>query len=269
MTSNLRFAQAARARQGGFSIIQPPAPAVYAGIEDSALVIYWTESGPAANLAGVTFDEPFIGGDFNYGTEVFQGQLAARIQNSDEGGSYHPVIDEDVFLVAGDDFTFEYWARTSPATVDGGVFNIILKDQVNNTNTQINTGFPSAELDSQGNPIVYYKLLANVATSEDSVSVNIYSSISAKVNSFNHVAIQKIGPDWYVHLNGQSLPFNDSDRSLGFAFVDGMALEIGLGGSSGVSSVGQIRILKTALYGTGNFTPPTEAFYIPPEIPPE
>lgn len=227
--------------------------------EPETLVIYWTESGPAASVEGVTFDEPYVGGDFNYGTEVFQGQLAARIQNSDEGGTYYPVIDEDVFLIGGDDFTLEYFVKTSTASVSGGYVGVTIKDQVNITNTKVVTNFPFGAVDDQ----FYYKLSTSHQTSEKTIENDFFNGSSADTNVFHHVAIQKVSNTWYVHLNGVSQPFFDGDRTLNFTFVDGVALEIGLGGASGTASLSQIRLSKPAIYGTENFTPPTEPFYIP------
>lgn len=284
MTSNLRFAQAARVRQGGFSTHQLPPSAVYAGIEDSVLVIYWTESGPAANVAGVTFTGNNVS---QYSTLTLLGQSAANainnIANELNRSRYISSALPPQFRLGSGDWTIECFGRLTDDTWNSELGYATVGVDIANNSTFFSSPFPG----DNAAGVFFAKSETETGVSElvsaraqfnDDVSVAAIIASADSDTSLHHISIQKSGSLIITHYQGinngllnSSDDLMPSQYDLGESYI---LLAIGGAVVDGPShlgvALGQIRITPgVALYGTGNFTPPTEAFYIPPEIPPE
>jgi hypothetical protein len=75
-------------------------------------------------------------------------------------------------------------------------------------------------------------------------------------SGLSHVCAQKINGVYYFHVNGQFI------ASHAYAIPD-YTIFVWFQSELDGGILGQGRFSPTALYGTGNFTPPAEAFYAP------
>lgn len=214
--------------------------------EFEELIVYWTSTGPAATTGNVTWTtEEF---DSGYATTTFQGQLAAvAIPFGFGAGTLHiGQVDETVFALGTEDFTIEYWAN------------------------------PGTSADNEFVELKVYSSSSEVRFIYSAFSPNTYLEEAALQTSFDnetsvapgwaHYCLQKQGTTAIYHSGGQREMFGNTQTVTNDFDMSGpLTIEaIPYAASGNETAIGQIRITKgVALYGTGNFTPPTEAFYIP------
>jgi hypothetical protein len=106
-----------------------------------------------------------------------------------------------------------------------------------------------------------YPFEVTVSTQDDTEENPTHTLSSADATQYNHVAWQRHSANSYtVHYKGQLVISYETTSARDLS--DGIDGQININAQN-ISGVGlsQIRISNSALYGTGTFTPPTEAFY--------
>jgi hypothetical protein len=265
MTEPVRSVAAVEARQGGFSTVALPAPVQYAGpIPEGPdeLIVYWTESGPAATTGNVQWSIIVSGSE--YATTTFQGQLAARLLIPGEGSGviqHTGTFDEDVFSIGTEDFTYEWWGNP------GG------EGQNKNISGDLRSSSSDALSGLRGlfDPFNPFKWDQVIQISSPDGSLRLTEDIGFTPPGWAHVCIQRQGNLYIYHLDGQRIQFTEkngtspaSDQNLSAVNMSGnLRVVIRYSGikDNTTVAIGQTRITKGARYGTGNFTPPTGAFY--------
>jgi hypothetical protein len=262
MTEPVRSVAAVEARQGGFSTLQLPAPVQYAGAAGAdELIVYWTETGPAATAGNVSWTSTNFGS--GYTTTTFQGQLAARAIASGFGAGmlHRGLIDEEVFSIGTEDFTHEWWGNPGAAGNNEFVFADIISDNASASVTL--SGFESFTVRKWDEFAGFQGGVEDLAYGED---------IGSTSPGWTHICLQRQGNLCIYHRDGQRIQFNfkngfsSNDQTLSVVDMSGnFTIEAFPFAASGTDvAIGQIRITKgSARYGTDNFTPPTEAFYVP------
>jgi hypothetical protein len=89
----------------------------------------------------------------------------------------------------------------------------------------------------------------------------IYPSPSG-ADQFQHVAWQGY-EDGRITVHYMGVKIYDETLENEEASLIDFAFGITKGSFAIATAIGQIKLSNSALYGTGNFTPPTEAFYVP------
>jgi hypothetical protein len=290
MTTPRRFVAAARARQGGFSTHQLPASVVYAGIEDSGLVIYWTDSGPAANVAGVTFTlvDPEENG-YDISTLLSQGALQATSRELLGNDVKHFLSTSlaNPFNSLSQDYTLEYFvdmgAGTFGAQESGySYFAVVLSEvetqaSISSANHEQNHFMVKVEKfdntdANQNTYAVIGKVLQDGWESIGYADGADFGVLSETYPGLTHLSLQKIGNALYLHINGAPYTFSFSQGEPPIVLTDFFQINnprvyIHYGGywaNDNISRLGQIRFTPgEPIYGIESFTPPADAFYIP------
>jgi hypothetical protein len=243
---------------GDAVIVAPPLPPEPPEPEPEELVIWYPdEPPPQATIEGVTITD--ITEEGQYDVVTFQGVNALSNESTslvslNRSGLIANI--SDAGLVFTNSWTVEVFGRLgiSFATNDD-----------NDTSSTFQIGLYSSEDMIIGFTLVYRD---PVGVSESSFYMYAYNNdfqqsnqalSSGQAGTFNHIALQKHGPNQVtVHYAGQKI----YEGSFTVANSVELDLVIDQRGTPGVAA-SQIRLSNSALYGTGNFTPPTEAFYDP------
>jgi hypothetical protein len=236
-----RRISATQARQGGFSAHVLPGTVLY---EKKNCVFYWsgtnllstgseTINGPENTellTSSTLLSQPAVELDFVFGWEI-SGGLASTIGTSP--------------------YTVE-WFGDIPRNATGSAYISIFFVDASGSTTIIGQPNSVADIFSLGG-----QEYASACTGCD---------IDTEITWDNpvHIAQQRIGDRLYLHINGALIgSVGDSGNSLGSSAS--FRIEAALyTGNSVIYKLGQGRLTVGAgIYGTGNFTPPTEAFFTP------
>jgi hypothetical protein len=230
-----------QARQGGFSALFLPGTVLY---EKKSCVFYWSGTDllstgsetivisgyiPEEGLASSTLlSQPAVQVDFFTQLEVQSG-LVSTISNAN--------------------YTIE-WFGSVPNT--GALTESVLAISFYKSfyNDYVSTGI-NYESDNSPPSVAFIKTFKDV----------LDESTPATWTNPVHIAQQRIGDQLFLHVNGQQVTsVIDSDNAL-----DSSAGFIVTANATSALIIGQGRLTVGAgIYGTSNFTPPTEAFYVPP-----
>lgn len=160
----------------------------------------------------------------------------------DGTGDYLTVADAAGLEIGNEDFTIECWFYLTA----GSNFQYFVSKGTN-------TDFVPYQLiiDNTNKPNFY------ASTNGSSFAASLVSSIAAQLNTWNHLAVCRVGSTVTMYLNGASVATGTVSGAL---FDNTRAVGVG-GGSSGTNVVtgylSNVRIVKgTAVY-TAAFTPPT------------
>ena len=230
--------------------------------ESESLVIWYPdEAPPDATLAAVTFEDDLEApSEYNLGT--LSGENALQ-PGSASDARWNYTVPGAAFNLENPAFTVEFLVKlgSSPLPTEppeeGGVLSSIQ--------------FVLGELDGVPSEGASVNLVYSVDPIELTVSVQddtedetTHTLSSTDATQYNHVAWQRHSANSYtVHYKGQLVisyeTTSTKDLSDG---IDGQ-LSFTTENISG-AGLGQVRISDSALYGTGSFTPPSTAFYVPP-----
>jgi hypothetical protein len=257
--------------------------------EVNELVIYYPDTPPPlSTVEGVTITD--LWPDFaasrpsqyppgfpsSYVVDTFQGVNTIGAPDTDDyQGPYWGFSDlDDAVDVGSGPFTFEFWWRlgTSLPISDNPTRSAFV--QVEFGDGLSNTGGVYVILQYEGGSGVFYsppnirinagdgeeRIVDNIATYDWIFTEDVISSGDA--TSFNHLTVQRHNAtDYTVHYKGAVLQswtmpsISYSDLPI---IISPAALNVP------GTAISQIRLSKGALYGTGNFTPPSTAFFTPP-----
>ena len=258
---------------GGFVTQTPPTPSVA-----SAQGIWTLEQAAEYIRAGTWPYPPQPDAQWNYVTALFAGTSTSGAQNNtfvdsssnnftitrngnttqgsfspyqtngywsnyfDGTGDYLTVADAAGLEIGNEDFTIECWFYLTA----GSNFQYFVSKGTN-------TDFVPYQLiiDNTNKPAFY------ASTNGSSFAASLVSSIAAQLNTWNHLAVCRVGSTVTMYLNGASVATGTVSGAL---FDNTRAVGVG-GGSSGTNVVtgylSNVRIVKgTAVY-TAAFTPPT------------
>jgi hypothetical protein len=246
--------------------------------EVTELVIYYPdEPPPLATVEEVTITElqpGFVETSPNpYITTIFQGVNALQSPgNDDYEGPFWQVDSGSAFDLSTEPFTLEFWWRLGTS--------LPIADDRSESQVEVALGYyetgipvifmnlvyfgypgsfyypPTIQIQaSDGNLIlVNNNFTYNQFVSEDTISTE-------DATALNHLVIQRYNAtDYTVHYKGVLL---QSWSMPSISFTD-IKLQFGAFGLNVPgAALSQIRITKSALYGTGTFTPPSTAFFTP------
>jgi hypothetical protein len=251
---------------------EPAAVPVSAGvIKVEELIVYWTETGPAATAGNITWTAQDFGSE--YATTTFQGQLAAKAMPAGTGaGTLHEgLIDESIFSIGTGDFTFEAWLRpgsTTSSTISSAEYALVSMGAVaGGAELQLTGNSYLPELDESPEWVEQITFREN----EPSITNQRFALIGYP--GWTHVSLQRQSDLIIYHRAGERVLFNIKNDELS---NDQTANIFNMSGNLTIqafphatvstdTAVGQIRITrKRARYGTSNFTPPTTPFYVAP-----
>jgi hypothetical protein len=231
--------------------------------EVNELVIYYPDTAPPlATVEGVTFTAFITGSRFAYETTSFQDVNALTVPTTTagdptKGAFYNATLPTDPAYLTSDQLTFEFWGRAGTSL-----------PQVSTTDAICVAGLLSADFNSFIDVSIgagqAAALRVNWGTEGGQAETRTVNLSTADGTSLNHVSLQRLSSRNYaLHYKGQlvdsfTVPFDAS------VFAGGQVSFVVA--SSGIpgTALSQIRLTNTALYGTGNFTPPSTAFFTPP-----
>jgi hypothetical protein len=228
--------------------------------EVNELVIYYPDTAPPlATIEGVTIEE--IANDV-WSTFSFQGVNALEIPSNSSGNTTWWIIDfaSESFNTELGSLTVEFFARIGTnATNDNNNKTSGWLAQLRNSNESERVAV-IGEFDADP----FYRILAVNDSEVYPEGADFYtyqqSVTSEAAATMKHFSLQLIeGAQIIAHFDGTKV--YDSSRTVSpmrYLFFYIFANEV-----SG-TAISQIRITKSARYGTGNFTPPSTAFYVPP-----
>jgi hypothetical protein len=246
----------------------PTEAPVESGVDE--LVIYYPdESPPLATVEGVAVtdwapSDPLYSqfGPSDYSTFTFQGVNALGTASS-EFFYWNINAPDETFDLGSEPFTVEYFVRLSSsypfdsyseALVEVGVFDA----DGGNFGVKFVFGLYS-EVDFGVAPRVRIATDAPIGTLEQFVLPT-----PSDVASFNHLVLQRHSSLAYtVHYKGELIYSWNESTNVSLAGKSRYRSFVSVIGTTG-AGMSQIRITKSARYGTGSFTPPTEAFFTPP-----
>jgi hypothetical protein len=238
------------------------------------LVIWYDEEDAQVFPAGaVTLVKNVATGD--YGTTTHLGQLAFAAQEGEAEASYsHDWQIEIPDETLSGDFTIEFWARAAVVSPPlGSVGSAGVSVQTDNGfglsmshlaqwDDYENSGTP------EENNQIDFRLIQDTNSGSTFNRARVYESFGSSVQGWKHACFQRINGQNVFHYDGDPLVLTQTDGTMPTpgliplnAVLDFVAFNAE---PSTNSAIGQIRISNSALYGTGSFTPPTEAFYVPP-----
>jgi hypothetical protein len=236
---------------------------------EELVIWYPDEPPPEVTIEGVTVSELAD----PYETVVFQGVNALQAPYAEllEGPSWRFDNINSAFDVASGPFTLEFWWRAGTSLATGGD-NFTTFVQVDFRNdpeglapldgfvVQLSSRYVIENVEFEdGTP----KINLQLASEDESIFETHEEIISTSdATSLNHVAIQKHSTTSYtLHYKGILLTSFTAESLLFSNKSIGVLLE-----SENVNgaAISQIRLSNSALYGTGSFTPPSTAFYMPP-----
>jgi hypothetical protein len=214
------------------------------------------------------------------GTLTSQSALQANAATEASDSFARFAISGGLSSAGSQDFTIEWFANVA-TTLDDGFNEILLGIDGGNDAYSLELELQE-QLSTPCQGVLYLKgsfasgLVTSIATGPNFDGsfgeIGNQSAFSRKKACWTnpvHVAIQKIGNTAYAHVDG--ILYGYLTCSGGFpVFPSGSSLFVGFISSredsapAGEVIAGQGRFtLGTALYGTGTFTPPSTAFYIP------
>jgi hypothetical protein len=238
------------------------------------LVIWYDEEDAQVFPAGaVTLVKNVATGD--YGTTTHLGQLAFAAQEGEAEASYsHDWQFEIPDETLSGDFTIEFWARAAVVSPPLGSVGSSIVQVVCDNGFGLNMSH-SAQWDDFENPgtpqennQIDFRLIQDTNSGLTLNRAGVYESFGSSVQGWKHACFQRISGQNVFHYDGDPLVLTQTDGTMPTpgliplnAVLDFTATNAE---PSTNSAIGQIRISNSARYGTGNFTPPTEAFYVPP-----
>jgi hypothetical protein len=246
----------------------PPEPG-----SDELVIWYGEEDAQVFPAGAVTLVKNVATGD--YGTTTHLGQLAFAAQEGEAEASYsHDWQIEIPDETLSGDFTIEFWARAATVSPPlGSVGSSIVQVQSDN-GFGLNMSH-SAQWDNLENPgtpeennQIDFRLFQDTNSGLTLNRAGVYESFGSSVQGWKHACFQRINGQNVFHYDGDPLVLTQTDGTMptpGLVPLNAvLSFAAFNAGASTNSAIGQIRISNSALYGTGNFTPPTEAFYVPP-----
>jgi hypothetical protein len=197
-------------------------------------IFYWS----GTDLLSTGSETIFFAPDDDIETATLTGQPAVSstgiIINVDEG-----LIGSSQFL----DFTFEWYVSGVSSLEDDPEFTGVFLYVRNADNNQVTTLAVAGET-----------VLAIKATPGSS---DVMAETQLDLTGLVHLSIQRISGTYYLHVKGQKITSFANTVQDYFVQVFGTDLALG------TTVLGQGRFTSgAALYGIGNFTPPSTAFYI-------
>jgi len=231
--------------------------------EVNELVIYYPdEPPPLATVEGVTITD-FEGGP--YGTTAFQDVNALQAPNTNNYlGPYWELSNIDNAVDVGSEpFTLEFWWRLGTSLPTNGNFSAYVSFSFGFINAGQPGIFTILQYEGQEAPLNVSPNIRIVGgTGTESIEATEDTISSGDATSFNHLAIQRHNATNYtIHYKGAVL------RSWTMASFSYSSLPIEIQPAAlnvPGAALSQIRITKSARYGTGTFTPPSTAFFTPP-----
>jgi hypothetical protein len=259
---------------GDAVIVAPPLPPEPPEPEElEELVIWYDEEDAQVFPAGaVTLVKNVATGD--YGTTTHLGQLAFAAQEGDDESSYsHDWQIEIPDETLSGDFTIEFWARAAIISPPlGSVGSSIVQVQSDN-GFGLNMSH-SAQWDDYENPgtpeennQIDFRLIQDTDSGLTLNRAGVYESFGSSVQGWKHACFQRINGQNVFHYDGDPLVLTQTDGTMptpGLIPLNAVLSFTAFNAEPFTNSaIGQIRISNSARYGTGSFTPPTEAFYVP------
>lgn len=242
---------------------------------DSVVVYYGNSPPPLTTLEGVVVTD--LAAPSPHQVVTFQGVNALQNpQNSTYAGpSWEFKSPGEVFTTDNEPFTFEYWARLgtslppstySPYAQAGSYVtaDIIAYNPVGEVDEKAYS--VTTTLSYEGDTGVANPLTIDIGgilgenVADDFADFFVISEASAM--ALTHVAIQRHNATSYtVHRNGVSIAAWTASETVPY---DNTKILINMGSINVPgTAVGQARLSRGALYGTGSFTPPTTPFFTP------
>jgi hypothetical protein len=286
------FPRIGSARQGGFSrIILPALPPDQS--EFTELVIYYPSIAPS--LGKLTPDGVDARGVFRAAGVIYENEVVSQFYNIesdgtsnvlrfDENGNISWEFEVPGFRVGTGDFTLEFYSRVenirggAPEGYSGSLSATLLDDSVPDFGSLgVGGTYVTLEqgrvLPAESSTELYSASVEEVNESNEQVrkyETNLAGS-AVSSESYSHVSLQRIDGTLYGHFRGQPMSLTVGSSSSPVANYGTSRLRIFVGfansgdGALGDCSIysGQIRISTRGVYGAGEYTPPTQPFYIP------
>jgi hypothetical protein len=260
---------------GDAVIVAPPLPPEPPEPEPEELVIWYPdEPPPQATIEGVTITDlwpdyaassPSVyppGFPSSYVVDTFQGVNTLGAPDTDyyQGPYWEFSNLSNALDIGSEPFTLEFWWRLGTS----------LPGSDSTKSAFVQLGFESAvggvfvilRSDGGSPPLFMPPNIAVAAGPGSEYVMNTEDVISsADASSFNHLAIQRHNATNYtVHYKGAVL---QSWTMASFSYSSVPIIITPSAINVPGTAISQIRLSNSALYGTGTFTPPTEAFYDP------
>jgi hypothetical protein len=268
-----RFVAVARGRQGGFSTLGLPGAVQYAGVSTELVIYYPNTPPPLTTVAGITTTDLFPsysefdtryppelrGAPGPYDLTTFQGVNALQAPNTNNyyGPFWGFDFTDSTFNLGSGPFTLEFWWRLGTSLPGNNSAKSAFVD------VRLSSGLEiiSIIIQSDGGIPLDPPNIRLIAGDFDS-SVDSETIVSNEdATSFNHLAIQRHNAtDYTVHYKGQPLKsWSRSDVSFSDAYLEIAPWALNVPGTS----ISQIRLSRSARYGTGPFFTPFSPFYAP------
>ena len=244
-----------------------PQPAAVANYAPDKLVIWYPdEAPPKATIKGIKLT------NFGYGIVPFQSVNAFR---TSPGGSEFGAYFESSgfsFLPQTGPFTFEFWGSVGDSAgsiIDPFDVSLVDKSFLESGGEEGDgVGFISRVVIPSFGPVeTELKLNFAFAAYQEGFSTFSVTDQALTPDAFNHIAFQRHNStDYTLHINGVLIHSIHTETELSWPesmVVTGVVRPTGTGVFIPENAISQIRLSKSALYGTGTFTPPTKAFYKP------
>jgi hypothetical protein len=251
-----------------FEIESPPEPG---GLEE--LVIWYDEEDAQVFPAGaVTLVKNTAQGD--YETTTHLGELAFAPQEGDAENSYnHSWQFEIPDEMVSDNFTIEFWARAaivSPPLGSVGSSGVLVQSD-NGFGLNMSHSAQWDDFENPGTPEennqIDFRLIQDTNSGSTFNRARVYESFGSSVQGWKHACFQRINGQNVFHYDGGPLALIQTDGTMPTPGIIPLNAVFSFSAFNAEpftnSAIGQIRISNSALYGTGTFTPPTEAFYVP------
>jgi hypothetical protein len=258
-------------------------PLSYPFCLDELVIWYPDEAPPQATIAGYTITaDPFPSED-NWGVTTFQGQNALTITPEPEGeDSFNEFESQnDLFKLGNGLVTIEWFCSLgafSDSFAFGGVtFEVLLYSTKPEDESEYYLRLEAYAYhyeDGDESP-PYTAGIDGIAqycaggSCDYLLDQQVYTLTSSQSANMLHVCWQRTAVDddgldtWTLHIGGQLI---ETVTAPTLDFNADTQIDASLSSEYHIQQprLSQIRISNSALYGTGSFTPPTEAFYVPP-----
>jgi hypothetical protein len=242
--------------------------------EEEGFIIYYTSTEVAVTdrASVITRDTRQAVRESLYGVTTFQGVNALQPVSGQgntfaEDGYY---VTTGALSIGTGDFTVEWWANVG--TRDDNNVYVVLQDEDYVAQTGFGLGSAySIELSVRppGFGVDERRWLTTasvvgVSLDQNSAGISLRNEYNTPLGD-THMCIQRINGVIYFHFNGELRPDVDGLGSIFPTFDIGIGLiEIRayLASPDPAVYVGQVRLSDRPTYGTGNFTPPPEPFFL-------
>jgi hypothetical protein len=245
--------------------------------DDNQIVIWWPTFSPAIGIARPSRTE--VPGEFS-GDDAYESADNLWLINPVEGEGSRFVAWQFAFNKFGigtGDFTLEFYAKIDAIVpnleaLSFGAYNASIYYKSFDDRSE-SVSLTQERLSLLAAPETYQTtagdFIEGVPEEETRFAreyrVDVAGS-TVPTDQLSHCSLQRINGVLYVHFNGT--PGAESFNLLGDQVInygqDQLFLELTLtNANNGLVYAGQCRITKSALYGTGTYTPPTDPFYDP------